>query len=78
MPAKEFDLSKEYKLVIYYGPFELLFSKEFILRVSDIFMHALFFTEYFGFTFEICLLLFCNSLDDHTTNKVSARPPFFD
>lgn len=36
VPAKGFDLSKDYKLVIYYGPFELLFSKEFIVKVSDV------------------------------------------
>ncbi|XP_055319847.1 putative helicase mov-10-B.1 isoform X2 [Sitodiplosis mosellana] len=34
VPVKKFDLSKDYKLVIYYGSLALLFSKEFILKIT--------------------------------------------
>lgn len=34
IPVNKFELSKSYKLVIYYGPLDLLFSKEFLVKVS--------------------------------------------
>lgn len=32
--VKKFDLSKDYKLVVYYSSLDLLFSMEFVLKVS--------------------------------------------
>lgn len=53
VPVNKFDLSKDYKLVIYYGPLELLFSKEFVIKVSEIFS----FLVCYIFELEICLTI---------------------
>lgn len=62
--VKKFDLSKEYKLVIYYRSLNLLFSKEFFLKVSVFLSFLLIHTDFIQFGLH-------GFSDHHTSNKVS-------